>query len=193
MPRNTRYPKGTPIWASQNFLTSRAGIRRLIGLADIGSSDHVLEIGPGKGHITRELLPRCGRLTAVELDPRLWAGLRERFEGEDKLELIKGDFLKYPLPKGPYKVFANLPFSGTSAILKKLTRAGRLFAGMGTWSMSSGSAFSDGGGNFTADYTCALAFPHIIWYNDMVTVGHTINMGNEKEAEEWLGTIRTAL
>ncbi|ANU54438.1 rRNA adenine N(6)-methyltransferase family protein [Acutalibacter muris] len=125
MPKNTRYPKGTPLWASQNFLTSRAGIRRLIGLADIGSSDHVLEIGPGKGHITRELLPRCGRLTAVELDPRLWAGLRERFAGEDKLELIKGDFLKYPLPKGPYKVFANLPFSGTSAILKKLTRAGR--------------------------------------------------------------------
>lgn len=120
MPKNTRYPKGTPLWASQNFLTSRAGIRRLIGLADIGSSDHVLEIGPGKGHITRELLPRCGRLTAVELDPRLWAGLRERFAGEDKLELIKEDFLKYPLPKGPYKVFANLPFSGTSAILKKL-------------------------------------------------------------------------
>lgn len=125
MPKNNRYPKGAPLWASQNFLTGRAEISRLIGLADIGRDDHLLEIGPGKGHITRELLKRCGRLTAVELDPRLCAGLRERFAGEDRLELIEGDFLKRPLPKGPYKVFANIPFSKTTAIIRRLTQAGR--------------------------------------------------------------------
>ena len=125
MPKNNRYPKGAPLWASQNFLTGRAEISRLIGLADIGRDDHLLEIGPGKGHITRELLNRCGRLTAVELDPRLCAGLRERFAGEDRRELIEGDFLKRPLPKGPYKVFANIPFSKTTAIIRRLTQAGR--------------------------------------------------------------------
>lgn len=124
MPKNTRHHGGTaPLWASQNFLTGRADIRRLLNLSDIDKSDHVLEIGPGRGHITGELLPRCGRLTAVELDKRLCVGLRERF-GE-RIELIEGDFLKVPLPHGPYKVFANIPFSGTTDIIKKLTRRGR--------------------------------------------------------------------
>lgn len=124
MPKNTCH-HCAPLWASQNFLTSRAEICRLIDLADIQSPDHVLEIGPGKGHITRELLKRCGRLTAVELDPKLCAGLRERFAGEQRLTLHEGDFLKRPLPGGKYKVFANLPFSRTTAILRRLTQSGR--------------------------------------------------------------------
>lgn len=124
MPKNTRH-NSAPLWVSQNFLTSRSEISRLIGLSDINKSDHVLEIGPGRGHITRELLKRCGRLTAVELDPKLYAGLRERFAGEGRLSLRQGDFLKCPPPAGEYKVFANLPFSGTSAILRKLTQGGR--------------------------------------------------------------------
>lgn len=124
MPKNTRH-NSAPLWASQNFLTGRSEILRLLGLADIDKSDHVLEIGPGRGHITRELLPRCGRLTAVELDPGLCARLRERFAGEGKLTLIEGDFLKRPLPAGEYKVFSNLPFSQTTAMIGRLTRSGR--------------------------------------------------------------------
>lgn len=124
MPKNTRH-NSVPLWASQNFLTSRAEICRLISLTDIRGCDHVLEIGPGKGHITRELLPRCARLTAVELDPGLCAKLRERFADEDRLALCQGDFLKRPLPEGRYKVFANLPFSETTAILRRLTQSGR--------------------------------------------------------------------
>lgn len=123
MPKNDRAQRApAPLWASQNFLTGGADIRRLLALTDISPRDHVLEIGPGKGHITRELLPRCGRLTAVELDPRLCAGLRERFGGS--LGLREGDFLKAPLPKGPYKVFSNIPFSKTTAIISKLTGTG---------------------------------------------------------------------
>ena len=124
MPKNTRH-REAPLWASQNFLTGRGEIRRLIGLAQIQKSDHVLEIGPGKGHISRELIGRGARLTAVELDPALCARLRERFAGEESLRLIEGDFLKTPLPKGPYKVFANIPFSRTTDIIRRLTQCGR--------------------------------------------------------------------
>lgn len=124
MPKNNRQGGRAPMWASQNFLTGRAEILRLLNISDICKRDHVLEIGPGKGHITRELIGRCRRLTAVELDHSLWARLGERFAGDGRLTLIEGDFLKTPLPKGPYKVFANIPFSETSNIIRRLTQCG---------------------------------------------------------------------
>ncbi len=112
-----------PLWASQNFLTSSRTIRRLLACTDISPQDLVVEIGPGKGHITRELLPRCGSVLAAELDSALCARLRERFAGEARLRLWQGDFLTMPLPKGPYKVFANIPFSHTTDILRRLSQA----------------------------------------------------------------------
>lgn len=127
MPQNTHHNSNdsAPLWASQNFLTGGAEIRRLVGLAGIKRTDEILEIGPGKGHITRELLKKCGHLIAVELDPRLCARLRERFAGEERLTVRQGDFLRYPLPAGEYKVFANIPFSRTTDIIRKLTQTGR--------------------------------------------------------------------
>lgn len=112
----------SPVWTSQNFLTSRRLIDRLIGKTSIGLEDRVLEIGPGKGHLTRTLLTVCGHLTAVEVDPRLMAGLRARFAGCSRLTLVQGDFLKTTLPrKGDYKVFSSIPFNRTTAIIRKLT------------------------------------------------------------------------
>lgn len=85
----------------------------------------MVEIGPGKGHITRHLLPRCGRVTAVELDPKLYANLQAKFAGESRLHLVQGDFLTWQLPRGNYKVFANIPFSRTTEIVRKLTQGPR--------------------------------------------------------------------
>lgn len=118
-----RYASEPPLSVSQNFLTSGTVIRRLLAQTDIGPQDLVVEIGPGKGHITRELLPRCRQVLAAELDPALCARLRERFAGEPRLRLAEGDFLAMPLPRGPYKVFANIPFSRTTDILRRLTGA----------------------------------------------------------------------
>lgn len=114
---------GVPLSASQNFLTSGKTIRRLLSCTDIGSGDLVVEIGPGKGHITRELLEICGSLKAAELDPALCARLRKTFAHAPKLSLFQGDFLRMPLPEGPYKVFANIPFSRTTEIVRRLVWA----------------------------------------------------------------------
>jgi len=108
---------------SQNFLTSRAVVERIVSLARLRREDHVVEIGPGKGHITRALLKRCGQVTAIELDPVLYEKLRETLGGADNLRLVQADFLRRPLPRGPYKVFANIPFNQTTAILRKLTQS----------------------------------------------------------------------
>jgi len=123
MPKNNNHAPSAPLWAGQNFLTSGRAVRRLLDAAAIGQQDLVVEIGSGRGHITRELLPRCGRLLAAELDPALCRRLTERFGGQPNFRLYQGDFLQMPLPKEPYKAFANIPFGRTTEILRRLTNA----------------------------------------------------------------------
>lgn len=124
MSKNSRFGASAPLSVSQNFLTSSRTIRRLLALSDLKKGDTVYEIGPGKGHITRELLRMGARVRAVELDPRLCARLSESFAGEPNFTLKQGDFLLFPLPKaGNYRVFSNIPFSRTTDIVRKLTQA----------------------------------------------------------------------
>lgn len=107
---------------SQNFLTSGATIRRLIRHSDLCGDDLVVEIGAGKGHITRQLAEVCGRVVSYEIDPVLYDRLQRTLPGN--VSLRRGDFLTARLPEKPYKVFANIPFSITTAILRKLTMDG---------------------------------------------------------------------
>lgn len=116
--------KNHAYFVSQNFLTSGKTIRRLIAMAGITPDDWVIEIGFGKGHITRELMQCCRRLEAYEIDPLLYVKTSEKLAGAVNLSLRRQDFLKAALPpKGAYKVFSNIPFNHTTAILHKLTRA----------------------------------------------------------------------
>ncbi len=109
--------------SSQNFLKDARLVAELIEQCQIGCADLVYEIGAGKGIITGQLARRCQRVIAIEKDPRLAALLRQRFAGRDNLTLVEGDFLNADLPRQPYKVFANIPFNITAAIVTKLTTA----------------------------------------------------------------------
>lgn len=116
---------GPGVRHTQNFLTSARLIGEMIARAGIRRGDSVVEIGPGKGHITRALLQRGCAVTAVEIDPALCGRLEERFGGEAGFRLVRGDFLGWPLPReGDYAVFSNIPFDGTTAIVRKLAEAG---------------------------------------------------------------------
>ena len=108
-----------PHWVSQNFLTSKTTIHRLVRLAGLTADDTVLEIGAGKGHITHVLAKTCSRVISYEIDGVLYARLKPGLPAN--VRLIHGDFLKANLPKTPYQVFANIPFSATTAIVRKLT------------------------------------------------------------------------
>ena len=105
---------------SQNFLFDRELIKRLIGNSSIGKTDTVLEIGPGKGIITQELISNAGKVIAIELDSSLFTELNIQFNDQSNLELYNADFLRFPLPHGQYKVFSNIPFRFTGEIIKKL-------------------------------------------------------------------------
>ena len=111
-------------WVSQNYLTSYSVIRKLLRITTINSDDYVIEIGPGKGHITRVLIKVCRRVTAVEIDKKLYTRLLEHYGKEKNLTICCMDFMKWKLPvSGAYKVFANIPFCHTTAIMRKLTES----------------------------------------------------------------------
>lgn len=108
---------------SQNFLKSSRLVAALLDTCDIHCCDTVYEIGPGKGIITEQLAQRCRRVVAIEKDPILAATLQHTFAGVHNVTIHEGDFLQYRLPAAPYKVFANIPFNITTAIVTKLTAA----------------------------------------------------------------------
>ncbi len=105
---------------SQNFLTSPALIKRIIKLSSIGRNDVVVEIGAGKGHITKGLCAVCGRVIAIEYDKVLHRKLAENFAAVPNAQVLCYDFLKWNLPKTQYKVFSNIPFNRSTEIIKKL-------------------------------------------------------------------------
>lgn len=111
---------------SQNYLHSTSLVKRLIELTSIGREDLVVEIGPGKGIITRQLAGVCRGVIGIEYDAGLYANLKRRFDATDNVVIRHGDFLSYPLPRGEYKIFANIPFNITSAIVAHITTAPRL-------------------------------------------------------------------
>lgn len=108
---------------SQNFLRDSCLVTSLIAQSTIGRDDVVYEIGPGKGIITEQLALRSKRVVAIEKDPRLSTLLLQKFVDSPNVIIHPGDFLHYPLPHKPYKVFANIPFNITTAIVNRLTGA----------------------------------------------------------------------
>lgn len=106
---------------SQNFLHSRRLVDDLVARSGIGADDVVIEIGPGKGIITEALAARCRHVLAIEKDPHHAAIVRRRFADRPNVTVFACDFLAFPLPETPYKVFANIPYRITTAIVAKLT------------------------------------------------------------------------
>ncbi|HHY25805.1 MAG TPA: 23S ribosomal RNA methyltransferase Erm [Desulfitobacterium dehalogenans] len=124
MSKNRSQGQTLPLWVSQNYLTRYKTIKSLLSRTTIGANDHVIEIGPGKGHITGLLVESCRKVTAIEIDEKLYDRLHQKFNDSANLHLYHQDFLKWRLPaSGDYKVFANIPFCHTTAILRKLTES----------------------------------------------------------------------
>jgi 16S rRNA (adenine1518-N6/adenine1519-N6)-dimethyltransferase len=108
---------------SQNHLVDGEVLEAIIEASGVGPDVPVLEIGPGIGILTAALLRAGARVTAVELDERLYAHLATRFAGLDQLRLVEGDFLDQDLDElveGPWDLVANLPYHVTSPVLHRV-------------------------------------------------------------------------
>ena len=131
----------------QHFLTSRKVLLEIIDAAKIEEGEYILEIGPGEGMLTAELLAKGAIVLAVEKDGRSYGLLESKFQSEiiaGKLTLINGDILDQKIFEagnesvtiagnkenithindGPFALVANIPYYITGAILEKFLEAG---------------------------------------------------------------------
>jgi len=109
----------------QHFLFERGIVQRMVRVAGVGPDDLVLEIGPGLGILTSELLRKAGEVVAVELDRRLVEHLRATFGDLPRFRLVEGNALDLATsdlipPDRPFLVAANLPYAVGSAVLRHL-------------------------------------------------------------------------
>ncbi|MGA1393848.1 MAG: ribosomal RNA small subunit methyltransferase A, partial [Phycisphaerales bacterium] len=109
----------------QNFLIEPMHLRRLVEAASIAAGDAILEVGPGTGTLTEELLASGARIVASEIDRDLASLLRERFG--DVIQLVEGDVLSAKrsiaaevtgsMGGREFKLVSNLPYQIASPLL----------------------------------------------------------------------------
>lgn len=114
----------------QNFLINDEVVTKIVERAEISKEDLVIEIGPGLGTLTNNLLEHAGKVIAIELDKRMIEILTDRFKLYNNFELINEDVLKVDLNKliqenlkeniKNAKIVANLPYYITTPIIMKL-------------------------------------------------------------------------
>jgi len=119
----------------QHFLTDRSVLETIVAAAEISPSDTVIEVGPGLGVLTAELVKRAGMTIAVEVDPKLTSALKSNYAATDNLSVVNADVLDLdPVDligahtsgleySQRYKVIANLPYYVAARILRHFLEA----------------------------------------------------------------------
>lgn len=111
----------------QNFLVNDDAVTGIVDAANVSKDDLIIEIGPGLGTLTKELLDRAGKVICIELDKRMIEILNDRFSMYDNFKVLNDDVLKVNLKEliakekiKTTKIVANLPYYITTPIIMKL-------------------------------------------------------------------------
>ncbi len=109
----------------QHFLHDPNTIRRIVECINARACEHLVEIGPGPGVLTRHLAKTAGQLTAIEVDRDLVADLRSEFSDSDSVRIISADALKFDFKQfeSPIRVIGNLPYNISTPLLFQLNAA----------------------------------------------------------------------
>jgi len=110
----------------QNFLTTRSVIEDIVVAAELAPNGLVVEVGPGMGVLTMELVQHAGEVVAIELDDDVIPALEDNVAAVEKEGLRRADFSLVhedirdaTLPSRPYKVIANIPYYLTDRIIRR--------------------------------------------------------------------------
>ncbi len=112
----------------QNFLYDQNIINKIVNFSGVDKETLIIEVGPGSGNLSKDIIPLSGYAILYEIDNRLEKIIAEKLKLCDNYKVIFGDFLKQDISniRDEYKykkiyVVANLPYYITSPIITKLT------------------------------------------------------------------------
>lgn len=104
---------------SQNFLNDQNILKKIINIVDLNNKN-ILEIGPGKGSLTKYLLAKAKQVTAFEIDHNLFGYLKSEFNNSN-FNLINKDFLKEDLSAyQDFYIISNIPYHISTEIIFKI-------------------------------------------------------------------------
>lgn len=103
----------------QNFLIDKNVVHKIISFSELSNDDIILEIGPGLGALTEELVKKVKMVYAIEIDHRLHSYLNKKFSNFNNIKIINGNILEIEIPNHT-KVVSNIPYSITGPILEKI-------------------------------------------------------------------------
>jgi 16S rRNA (adenine1518-N6/adenine1519-N6)-dimethyltransferase len=107
----------------QRFLVDRLVLQAILEAAELSGTDDVLEVGPGPGVLTAKLAERARSVTAVEIDERMVAVLRDTLAGRDNVRIVRADALAVDLfaagERRPTRIVANVPYQITTPLLER--------------------------------------------------------------------------
>lgn len=112
----------------QHWLHDKNILHQIVVAADVSSGDQILEIGPGLGTLTDELLATGASVTALEFDPQLASNLALKYkvanndEDSSQIKIVEGDIRKFDFSSlgSGYKIVANIPYYLTSHLVRQL-------------------------------------------------------------------------
>ncbi|MEO6052300.1 MAG: 16S rRNA (adenine(1518)-N(6)/adenine(1519)-N(6))-dimethyltransferase RsmA [Pyrinomonadaceae bacterium] len=120
----------------QNFLRDDGVVKKIVDALDLHDNELVIEIGPGQGALTVELLKKAGKVIAIEFDRDLIEALRVQFSSFKDFELINEDALSVDFAAAlrdrdgnqKIKLVANLPYNISTPILQRLIAQREIFS-----------------------------------------------------------------
>lgn len=108
----------------QNFLIDKKAVRQIVEAAQLTDQDTVLEIGPGLGVITQELVQRAKKIIAVEKDQKMVEILKETLRDYNNIEIINADIrMLNERCSTSFKIVGNLPFYLTAPVIRQFLEA----------------------------------------------------------------------
>lgn len=103
----------------QNFLINKNTVSKIILESSIKTTQSILEIGPGLGALTEDLVKKSDQIYAYEIDSVLFSYLSNKFSNYENLKLYNEDILKAKIPSHDM-IISNIPYSITGPIFEKI-------------------------------------------------------------------------
>ena len=109
-------------YLSQFFLTQSSYLKKIADLVRVDPADSILEIGAGRGELTRFLLEKGVPLTCVEIDPQLCRIMQEKFSDADRIQIVCQDITKYTALQPGTVAVGNIPYHISFGVIEFLVK-----------------------------------------------------------------------